>query len=323
MEYTVVIRTLGRAGEKYQRLLDSLDRQTMPPRHIIVYIAEGYPLPEETIGKEQYVYVKKGMVAQRALRYDEVDTEYILFLDDDLLLRDNAVEELYSALAEYDADVIAPDIFPNSKRGLVSRLMMFFSGRMVARKDDDVWGYKVMRNSGYSYNQNPKHRVYRSQTNAGACFLCKKKDFLKIHFEEELWLDAVHYALGDDQTMFYKMHKMGLLVMTLYEHGFVHLDAGNNMNPVNEKNIIYSDFRFKAIFWHRFIYSTESIWIYRQWDKVCIAYLFVFSVIISLLKFRVDILKIKINAIKEAFHFIRSDEYKCLPKIQNYEKRNI
>ena len=83
MEYSVAIRTLGTAGEKYQRLLESLERQTVPPKQIVVYIAEGYPLPEETIGKEQYVYVRKGMVAQRALRYDEIDTEYILFLDDE------------------------------------------------------------------------------------------------------------------------------------------------------------------------------------------------------------------------------------------------
>ena len=82
MEYTAVIRTLGKAGEKYQTLLDSLVAQTTPPKEIIVYIAEGYPIPKETCGKEKYVYVPKGMVAQRALNYDEVQTEYILFLEE-------------------------------------------------------------------------------------------------------------------------------------------------------------------------------------------------------------------------------------------------
>ena len=53
MKYTAVIRTLGTAGEKYQQLLDSLDRQTIKPSEIIVYIAEGYALPKETIGKER------------------------------------------------------------------------------------------------------------------------------------------------------------------------------------------------------------------------------------------------------------------------------
>ena len=57
MKYTAVIRTLGTAGEKYQQLLDSLAFQSEQPNEIIVYIAEGYPMPKETIGKERYIYV--------------------------------------------------------------------------------------------------------------------------------------------------------------------------------------------------------------------------------------------------------------------------
>ena len=57
MKYTAVIRTLGTAGDKYQQLLNSLASQTVKPEEIIVYIAEGYPLPKETIGIERYVYV--------------------------------------------------------------------------------------------------------------------------------------------------------------------------------------------------------------------------------------------------------------------------
>ena len=92
MKYTAVIRTLGTAGAKYQQLLNSLGNQTMKPNEIIVYIAEGYPLPMETIGIEKYIYVKKGMVAQRALHYDEVTTDYILFLDEDVFLPHTPVD---------------------------------------------------------------------------------------------------------------------------------------------------------------------------------------------------------------------------------------
>lgn len=71
MEYTAVIRTLGMAGDKFQKELDSLINQTIKPKGIIVYIAEGYAIPKETCGLERYVYVKKGMVAQRALTYKD------------------------------------------------------------------------------------------------------------------------------------------------------------------------------------------------------------------------------------------------------------
>ena len=44
------------------------------------------------------------MVAQRALPYKEVDTEYILCLDDDLSFPPDMVENLYRSLNEFNAD---------------------------------------------------------------------------------------------------------------------------------------------------------------------------------------------------------------------------
>lgn len=317
MNYTTVIRTLGTAGEKYQQLLNSLKTQSILPREIIVYIAEGYPLPKETIGIERYVYVKKGMVAQRALRYDEVETEYILFCDDDVCLPPNAVEELYMSLTENDAHVVSPDVFNNAQRSLSSEIMMTLSGRMRARRKDDKWGYKVMRTGGYSYNRHPINKVYQSQTNAGPCFFCRKEDFLKIHFEDELWLDKMVYPLGEDQTMFYKMHCMGLQVLTHYESGIEHLDAGTaRVSQEKEYRIIYSDFYFKCIFWHRFIYLPERNPLVKLWSIACILYAILFTMLISVIKFNKKVLSIKYNAILEALKFIYSEQYNELPKIE-------
>lgn len=317
MNYTAVIRTLGKAGEKYQRILDSLKEQTIKPKDIIVYIAEGYDIPKETIGIERYVYVKKGMVAQRALQYDEVQTEYILFLDDDLYLPPFFVQRMYSALVENKANVISPDIYPNDKRSFKQELMMTISGRMRARRGDDVWGYKVMCTGGYSYNKNPYKDVYLSQTNAGACFFCKKADFLRIHFEEELWLDKMSYPLGEDQVMFYKMHLLGLKQLTLYHSGIEHLDGGSNIgDKVKEQRLIYSDFWFKTVFWHRFIYKPEKNPLLKLYAFICLSYVLLFTLVISLLKPEFNILKIKWKAIKSACTFLKSENYRSLPIIE-------
>ncbi len=315
MEYSVVIRTLGMAGEKYQRLLDSLIRQTIKPSKIIVYIAEGYPVPKETVGVEEYIYVKKGMVAQRALDYEEVKSEFVLFLDDDLKFGNDAVEKMYIGLIENDLDVISPDIFPNDARPFLNEMMMYVAGRMRPRFNNDRWGYKVMRSAGYSYKKHIGQDVYRSETNAGAAFLCRKRDFLKINFKDELWLDEIPYPLGEDQTMYYKMHLRGLKVGTLYKHSFEHLDAGGNTNPEKEKRLIYSDFRFKTIFWHRFILRTENDLFSKICDYVSVIYAFTFALMISMLKLRMDILQVKVKAILDGVHFINSDEYKALPRI--------
>lgn len=314
-EYSAVIRTLGRAGNKYQCLLDSLKNQSIPPKDIIVYIAKGYPLPAETIGQERYVYVDKGMAAQRALSYDEVETEYILFLDDDLLLDETSVESMYNLLVQNQADVISPDIFPNAERGKLSELMMTISGRMKARRNDDHWGYKVMRTAGYSYNANPCKDVYWSQTNAGACFLCKKDNFINIHFEDELWLDEVAYPIGEDQVMYFKMYRSGLKILTWYKHNIQHLDAGMNMLKEKQLQLIFSDMRFKAIFWHRFLYKPEHCIVKTLLNVFCISYFFTFSFIVSLLKMDFSALKVKIKGLKSARLYLATDIYKNLPKI--------
>ena len=317
MEYTAVIRTLGTAGEKYQTLLNSLNQQTVQPSKILVYIAEGYAIPKESIGKEQYIYVKKGMVAQRALPYHEVDTEFVLFLDDDVYLPETAVEQLYQYLTDRNADVISPDVFPNAERSFLGKCLMMLSGRMIARMDDGKWGYKVMRNSGYSYNNHPKPGVYWAQTNAGPCFFCRKSDFLKIHFEEELWMDNLKYAQGDDQVMYYKMYLSGLKQLTWFHSGIKHLDAGSTMkNEEKEKILIYSDLRFKILFWHRFIYRPDKYFLSRLWCIICIGYALGFTLFISALKCNFYILKLKYRAIKEAIDFIKSEEYKNLPLIK-------
>ena len=307
-EYTAVIRTLGTAGEKYQQLLDSLQAQTIAPLAIIVYIAEGYPLPKETIGRERYVYVKKGMVAQRALPYDEVETEWMLFLDDDVYLPPQAVETLYRQLQERGADVISPDVFPNAKRTLMGELMMTLSGRMRARRGDNKWGYRVMRTAGYSYNANPTQSTYWSQTNAGPCFLCRKQTYLDIHFEEELWLDRLAYAQGDDQVMFYKMYLLGKKLLTSYNSGIVHLDAGSMRTQEKEMGILYADLRFKILFWYRFLYSQEKNYLLKMWDVLCLTYLLSFALIISLVKCKWNIIKVKWQAIKDARSLIKSGE---------------
>lgn len=317
MSYTAVIRTLGQAREKYQRLLDSLCAQTVKPERILVYIADGFSKPDETCGKEVYIYVHKGMIAQRALRYDEVETEYILFLDDDVFLPDDSVEKLFLALQDNNADVVSPDVFDNASRGIRSEILMTLSGRMRARRFDSRWAYKVLATGGYSYNKAPTKNAYLSQTNAGPCFLCRKKDFLKIKFQEELWLDQIGYAIGDDHVMFYKMYLMGLKQMTVFGTGIEHLDAGGNLgNKEKELKLIEGDFFFKTVFWHRFMQEPERNLFKRLRNALAIKYFYGFGLLISAIKCDKLVFKAKRNGRCRGNEFVNSAEYSALPKIE-------
>lgn len=313
MKYSAVIRTLGQAGEKYQQTLKSLMMQSCLPSKIVVYIAEGYEIPKETIGIEQYVYVKKGMVAQRALLYKEIQTEYILFLDDDVYLPSNAIETLYQEMIDNDGQVIAPALFPNHLVSFKSKLRLTLLGREVPRIYDKKWGYKVLRTGGFSYNNNPIKTVYESTTNAGPCFFCRKEDFLKIHFEEDLWLDEAPYAFPEDQVMYYKMHLYGFKLLTSFDSGIIHLDAGSTMQSSDDKilKVIYSEYRNKIIFWYKYIYKYETKIIWKLWCKVCLGYMLMLQYVLSALK----LLKGKraevnafLDGVKDGMEYIRINQ---------------
>lgn len=320
MEYSAVIRTLGKAGEAYQTTLDSLMHQTIKPSSVVVYIAEGYPIPKETIGTEKYVYVPKGMVAQRALQYDEVSTEYCLFLDDDVYLPADAVEKMYNEMVQHNAQVISPCTFENHKASFKSKLIRTLTGKEVCRFGGNKWGYKVLRTAGFSYNNNPTLPVYESQSNAGPCFFCRKDDFLKINYDEELWLDKTYYALPDDQIMFYKMFKTGLKILTSFDSGVVHLDASSTITNQIEKSIklIFSEYRNKLIFWHRFIYLPDKSLLLRLWDVISIGYAYVvqtFKYALKSMLGKKDEANAFFGGIKDALKFLRSQEYRQLPRI--------
>ena len=65
MEYSIVIRTVGKAGEKYQKLLDSIKKLNVQPAEVLVVLPKGYEKPKERLGDEKFVYSEKGMVQQR------------------------------------------------------------------------------------------------------------------------------------------------------------------------------------------------------------------------------------------------------------------
>lgn len=115
MNYSVAIRTLGTSVESLRLELESLHQQTILPEKIIIYIARGYTRPAFTVGKEEYVEVDKGMVSQRALRYKEISSEYILMLDDDVVLAPDSVERLIGQMRDTGAHCIAVDTFKNHK----------------------------------------------------------------------------------------------------------------------------------------------------------------------------------------------------------------
>lgn len=259
MEYCVAIRTLGKAGEKYQQELDSLLSQTIPPKHVFVYIPESYPLPRETVGIEEYVRCSKGMVAQRALTFGEVDTPYCLFLDDDVYLAPDSVEKLLLAIKKEDADCIAADTFKNQDMSLrmkIRSVMTTWAMPMMSHH----WAFKVTRSCSFKYNNNPKRDYYFSQSAAGPCSLWRIDSFRKIQFEDERWMDKQLFAYGDDLVYFHKLYRNGGKLLVHYNCGVEHLDARTSRQRYESD---YSRFFVRTFFlftiWKRIQFDAHDL----------------------------------------------------------------
>lgn len=254
--YSIAIRTLGTSGEKFRKELESICIQTVQPERVLVYIAEGYKRPGFTVGQEEYVVVPKGMVAQRALHHDEIDSDCILLLDDDVLLAPDCAEKMLRALVDNHADCVGADVFQNHRMPLKTKIFAALTN-LVFPHWDQKWAFKVHRNGSFSYNARPKRAFYWSQSCGGPAMLWRKEALLKTRLEDELWLDKLGFAYGDDQLETYKLHTNSGRLGVLYDSGITNLDAQSSSGSFRKSpDHIYIRTKASLMTWWRMCYKT-------------------------------------------------------------------
>ena len=255
MTYSIAIRTLGTAGEKFHKELESICTQTVQPERVVIYIAEGYKRPNFTIGKEEYVWVTKGMMSQRVLPYDEITSDCILMLDDDVLLAPDSAEKMLQALAKNGADCVGADVFQNHRMPLKTKVYAALTN-LVFPHWCQKWAFKIRRNGSFSYNVRLKRDFYWSQSCGGPAMLWRKEALLKIHLEDELWLDKLGFAYGDDQLETYKLHVNSGRLGVLYDAGITNLDAQSSSGSFRKSaEHIYIRTKASLMTWWRMRYK--------------------------------------------------------------------
>ena len=253
--YSIAIRTLGTAGEKFRKELESICAQTVQPERVVVYIAEEYDRPDITVGKEEYVRVPKGMVSQRVLPYDEITSDCILMLDDDVQLAPDSAEKMLRAMVEYNADCVGADVFQNHRMPLKTKVYAALTN-LVFPRWSRKWAFKIRRNGSFSYNARPKNDFYWSQSCGGPAMLWRKEALLKIHLEDERWLDKLGFAYGDDQLETYKLHANSGRLGVLYDAGITNLDAQSSSGAFRKSaKHIYIRTKASLMTWWRMCYK--------------------------------------------------------------------
>lgn len=267
-KYTVLIRTLGTAGDKYLRTLQAIDCQTVKPEKIYVALPHGYDQPKEGLGNETYLYVQKGMVAQRAFAFTLIESvEWVLLLDDDVEFAPDFVENLLNAGEDNHADAVCPKILSGGgKRSYVHHILNTVT--LTRQESDKFPDYfiRISRGGGYIVNsQINKDKVYLTQSGIGICSLCRLEAMKAIHFEQDLWLEKYGYALPEDQVFFYKMNLYGFKVVYTPKYEFVHLDAksgaviGRDAVARRARNYRLAGRNF-TLFWYLYVYRQVRGW---------------------------------------------------------------
>lgn len=309
--YSVAIRTLGAAGDKYVTELNSIHRQTLQPDGIFVYIPEGYDV--EPVADEVYVRCEKGMVHQRSLAFDEIGSDYILFLDDDVYLPEDAVEKLFEALIESGADCMAPVLYDGHRMAWWQKVKTaFFAGTYPYF--GHRWAYRIRKDGHYSYCNAPED-VMLSQSASFACFLCRRDAYDAIHFEDERWVDAYTYAMGDDQLFFYKLYLYGKRLAVHFNTGILHLDARTS-NVIDRKRKDYVSRLIRFVIWYRTIWQVSGSLSGKMTAVLALTLDSLRSLaagICYLFAGRAYALPNMFRALKDGVAFVKSKEYKDIP----------
>ena len=321
MGYSVAIRTLGTSGDKFVRELRSIYNQTILPDKVVVYIAEGYSRPSVQIGNEEYVWVKKGMVSQRALEYKEIESDVILMLDDDVELALNSAERMLLSMEKNGADCVASDTFKNQEMTLREKLLAFLSNWVYARRDDG-WAFKQNRDGSFSFNGNPQNPFCWTETFAGPCWMVKKSVLRAVHLEDELWLDRMGFSYGDDAVESYKFFLNGYKCGVLYGSGVKNLDAKTSSGAYHEgeRKFYTRAYGMLATWWRMIFTSRDKRWLSAMMFGLKTWWQFNLHVLLGVVKFNLKIPYNYIKGLKEGWDFVHSDEYKAIPLFNGYNK---
>lgn len=317
-KYSVAIRTVGKAGDKYIQELKSLHNQTVKPEHIYVHLAHGFERPAEQVGMEEYVDVPKGLVHQRAAA-NRVEEEYVLIIDDDVYFPDDAVEQMAKALQEYNADGIAPDTFPSQDLPLSSRIGAYVTNT-VSRRKNDGWAIKIKRTGAFSFNGYPEHgAIYPTESAAGTAVFMKTAVWKAIHYEQEVWIDQFPAGtFGEDQLMYQKIVENGYKLLMWYDSGVIHLDANTNKASQKTYDKIYYRAMAQYLTWYRCTYDLpRNSCKDKIYDNIAYSYRLILScsvrVIYSIRCRSFRFLSAHIKGNIDAKKFAKSDEYRDLP----------
>lgn len=321
--YSVAIRTLWTNPEKYSKLIRSIMNQNVLPEKIVVMLPYGNNTPEKIAGIEEFRYCSKGMISQRSEALKYIESEYVLFCDDDLEFEKDFVDKLSKPLllGKYGCST-GPllDLFP--KNSIKYKFVSILGGSCVMLRGKKSNYVRILKTGGWSYNRyidTSSCKYYDTDSFAGAVFLLRTSDMKKIRYTDELWAENTGYAAFEDRILSYKLTINGIKSCVVSNAKYTHNDGKSSINNLKLEPIYAATFNH-YVFWHRFIYSVQNNCLTKLWSKICVEYYMFMNRLYYTGKAIMNrkntkALKVVVSAEKDARKFTKSNEYFALKDV--------
>jgi GT2 family glycosyltransferase len=234
-------------------------------------------------------------------------------LDDDVELAEDSAERMLAAIEE-GMDCVAADTFKNQNMSWKQKVVAFLSNFVYARKDDG-WAFKQCRNGSFTFNGNPQKSLCLTETFAGPCWMVRKSVLTRVCLADELWLDEMGFAYGDDALESYKFYLNGYRSGVLYDSGVTNLDAKTSSGGYHrsDKKFYTRSFGMFTTWW-RMIYSSRD----KKWlSALLYSCKVLWQVLIHLLLgLKMMNVKVPYNYLKgqvDAWRYVHTETFKAIP----------
>ncbi|MGC8691193.1 MAG: glycosyltransferase [Caldisericum sp.] len=252
LSYSITIRTRGK-NEKIIETLKCLSYQSLQPAEIVIVIPEdANEWNLEYFSKvAKFVKSKKGMISQRKQGILETRNEYLLLLDDDVLLKDfDAIKKLFLPVIRGETTCTIP-FHPDMIFNGLRRYVYGVFGIAVPTHSRKL---KYLPGGGYQYPATHNlSEPYEIEGGFGRCIAVNRQFLVEKQLYGDLSLEVSRYPVREDGAFIFSIVQNGGKALLVDAGLYEHLASQAATNPTRTfdsyESLIYNHF----LFWKKYI----------------------------------------------------------------------
>lgn len=252
LSYSITIRTRGK-NEKIIETLKYLSYQSLQPAEVVIVIPEDCKEwnPEYLSKVAKFAKSKKGMITQRRQGILEAGNEYLLLLDDDVLLKEfDAIKKLFLPIIRGEATCTIP-FHPDI---IFSGLRRYVYGVFGIAVPTHSRKLKYLPGGGHQYPATPNlSEPYEIEGGFGRCIAVNRQFLVEKQLYGDLYLEVSRYPVREDGAFIFSIVQNGGKALLVDAGLYEHLASQAVANPTRTFDLYESLIYNHYLFWKNYI----------------------------------------------------------------------